>query len=374
MYKIDFDDLSVEVTRRCNLSCPHCMRGEAQEKDILPDTIDKLLDRTNKIDTLLFTGGEPTLNISAMRYFLDGLKEREIPLCLLIISTNGLIQTNDVITVLRDYSDYINMCNNKPGKKISFGVSSDKYHATDGDALVKFWINAIGDFAAVYKKTTGMLPNKEGRAKQLKHGVREIFFPHAKIAYLSPEKPDFICEQGEHYSPQQNILRLPDALFMSYDGMFFDNSWNEYDSFVVKNCIFTLDTEDIVKTIESYNTGKPYRRIAKEAMESNYNVAQWIKQTGIYGLQLSVNDASEQAKALKELVSPEHKKTDSEKERAFIRQYENSTDDDIINTIYQTSFGNKSPEKLTENDFKAVNNIYADLYNKYRRIKKNDNI
>ena len=33
-----------EVTRRCNLSCEHCLRGDAQNLDMTKETVDKVLD------------------------------------------------------------------------------------------------------------------------------------------------------------------------------------------------------------------------------------------------------------------------------------------------------------------------------------------
>ena len=38
-----FDSLAVEVTRRCNMHCAHCLRGEAENKDISYEVMDALL-------------------------------------------------------------------------------------------------------------------------------------------------------------------------------------------------------------------------------------------------------------------------------------------------------------------------------------------
>lgn len=37
-----FDSLAVEATRRCNMHCAHCLRGEAENKDISYEVMDAL--------------------------------------------------------------------------------------------------------------------------------------------------------------------------------------------------------------------------------------------------------------------------------------------------------------------------------------------
>ena len=42
--KFDIQSLTLEVTRRCNLACEHCMRGDAQNVDMTYEMVDKILD------------------------------------------------------------------------------------------------------------------------------------------------------------------------------------------------------------------------------------------------------------------------------------------------------------------------------------------
>lgn len=61
----------IEVTRRCNMCCAHCLRGDAESIDIQEKYIDAFLDSFEKgayISSLTFTGGEISLNIPAIRY------------------------------------------------------------------------------------------------------------------------------------------------------------------------------------------------------------------------------------------------------------------------------------------------------------------
>lgn len=58
--KLNIYNLVLEVTRRCNMCCAHCLRGEAQNMDMQKETIDKLLDQTDSISMVTFSGGEPS--------------------------------------------------------------------------------------------------------------------------------------------------------------------------------------------------------------------------------------------------------------------------------------------------------------------------
>lgn len=366
--KIEYDYLSVEITRRCNLQCAHCLRGDAQNKDMSKGIIDKILDRTASIDTLLFTGGEPTLNIDGMRYFLEGLKARGIPLNLLSIVTNGIIQSDDLICLYKDYDAYINQVNTNAGKKIGLSISKDAYHKTDTDSHIKYWKNTVGDFVAVIPKYTGDAPNRDGNAKQLKYRATTKYHPHTKIAYFTEDKPDFICEQRENYVPVSDTMRIADAVTVSVDGLFFDVNWSEYDSQVVENSIYSIDTDDIVSAIDRYNLNKPYRRIALEASSSRYNTAQMLKQDNVYRI-LYLIALESQNEGFGELTKPKYTKTKEQKKRAYVAQFDNSTDAEIVNAIYQTHFADKAPDELTQDDCKVINSVYAQLEETYKKYK-----
>ena len=62
---ISIQNLAIEVTRKCNIKCAHCLRGDSQNKDIDLKYIDILLDQVNYIGHFCPTGGEPSLNIKA---------------------------------------------------------------------------------------------------------------------------------------------------------------------------------------------------------------------------------------------------------------------------------------------------------------------
>lgn len=95
--KASCDSLVIEITRRCNMGCAHCMRGDAQNMDISEKVIDAALSKVDSISSLTLTGGEPSLNIPAIRYITKRLKDLSIPLGSAYIVTNGKEVSNDFI-------------------------------------------------------------------------------------------------------------------------------------------------------------------------------------------------------------------------------------------------------------------------------------
>ena len=60
------DNIAIEVTRKCNMGCEHCLRGNAQNMDIDFGYIDSFLNDVSSIGTITFSGGEPALNVEAI--------------------------------------------------------------------------------------------------------------------------------------------------------------------------------------------------------------------------------------------------------------------------------------------------------------------
>ena len=89
MNKVFFDSLAVEVTRRCNMHCAHCLRGEAENKDISYEVMDALLRHVDGIGVVTFTGGEPSLNCRAIDQFRELCLKYDISVNGFYIVTNG---------------------------------------------------------------------------------------------------------------------------------------------------------------------------------------------------------------------------------------------------------------------------------------------
>lgn len=120
----------IEVTRRCNMCCAHCLRGDAESIDIQEKYIDAFLDSFEKgayISSLTFTGGEISLNIPAIRYTLKAVKERGIAVGSFYMVTNG--KTVDKMADLAMASlEWWTYCDEKDDDMCSLCISSDNFH------------------------------------------------------------------------------------------------------------------------------------------------------------------------------------------------------------------------------------------------------
>lgn len=92
---------SLEITRRCNLNCIHCLRGPSHQDDGLShDEVCRVIDQVAGLGSvrLTFTGGEPFARPDFLS-ILEYAWQRQMALTIL---TNGTLVTPAVADTLRD--------------------------------------------------------------------------------------------------------------------------------------------------------------------------------------------------------------------------------------------------------------------------------
>lgn len=114
--------LAIEVTRRCNLNCDFCAKGEAQSMDITKETIDKTLDEVSEsyIHMLRLSGGEPTLAPDLIDYIVDKIIEKQIKIGNVGLFTNGIINDATIIKSLKKLLIYLNQIESSAKAYIDF--------------------------------------------------------------------------------------------------------------------------------------------------------------------------------------------------------------------------------------------------------------
>ena len=119
--------LLLELTRRCNACCAHCLRGNAQELDMKPYIIDSTLkalhDANIEIADVTFTGGEPSLVPHLINHFVDTATSLGVGYGSFYIATNGLEVSEDFIIAVARL--HFNAYDNEVS---SIKVSSDQWH------------------------------------------------------------------------------------------------------------------------------------------------------------------------------------------------------------------------------------------------------
>ena len=135
MYISDANNVVIEITRRCNMCCAHCLRGDAENVNIQEKYINAFLDSFSGrryIGTIVFTGGEISLNIPAIRYTLKAVKERNISVGSFYMVTNGkaVDKMEDLALASLEWWNY---CDEKDEYLCGLCISSDNFHEEISD-------------------------------------------------------------------------------------------------------------------------------------------------------------------------------------------------------------------------------------------------
>jgi len=169
--EMNINNLIVEVTRKCNLYCDHCLRGDAMAMNIKKEYIDSVLSQVDNIGNVCFTGGEPSLNVPVMEYFLEQCKRRRISIEFFYIATNGVdVPESFIMFCLKMYS----YCDNKEMCRVD--LSNDRYHMDIADFNTEL-LQGLSFFGKKFEKDNWNYYNgsgliSEGRGKRVKeaHG------------------------------------------------------------------------------------------------------------------------------------------------------------------------------------------------------------
>lgn len=117
------DDLMLEVTRKCNLRCEHCLRGNAQNKSMSRNIIDALFRHVDSVGTLTIGGGEPTLAIDVLWDVYNSILQNHVDIQNIYMVTNGKTLKRELVQV---FSQLYQRCSDN--EVSGFAVSNDQYH------------------------------------------------------------------------------------------------------------------------------------------------------------------------------------------------------------------------------------------------------
>jgi len=163
-------DIVIETTRRCNLSCEHCLRGEKENIDFNTKFLDIFLSKLKKIkgyefqlSNVVFSGGEPFLVPNIIRELIEIIKKYNDNELSYYIATNGTIINEDVKNFVIDYlMECVNSYSDSELRCIE--ISNDIYHEPLTEEQENFWkIFKMVGFRN--SRTTSVL--NEGRARNI---------------------------------------------------------------------------------------------------------------------------------------------------------------------------------------------------------------
>lgn len=125
---ISCNELIIEVGRKCNLCCEHCLRGDAENKTIDVAMVKKLLKEFDEIDNITFTGGEPTLYEKEIIQIIDFILKKKINVYGFYVASNGLIKAPKLMLKLAELYAYITEIYAVDENYSKFELSNDDFH------------------------------------------------------------------------------------------------------------------------------------------------------------------------------------------------------------------------------------------------------
>lgn len=218
MNKLYAKNLSIEVTRRCNMSCTHCMRGDAQNVDIKQQHIKNILRNFKSIQHFNITGGEPSLNTSAIRYILKLLKLYKIHVYDFYIVTNGSLASIrkefiDICTELYEYQE------EKDENHSMLDMSDDQYHNVQYRQKVVDTLSQY-PFFGLRNQSEYIFLFKEGRCKiGYSNSIHPIYLTTTDYVYgnIYLNAEGHILSNGDlSYQRQQDNILCSSKNFLPY--------------------------------------------------------------------------------------------------------------------------------------------------------------
>lgn len=127
-----FDEVTIEVTRYCNLRCEHCMRGEMQEKDLTKEILVEFFKQVQTITYLTLTGGEPFSRPEIIKMIVDTANKMDVEIhnIYIYIKTNGCYTDSKIATLAMYILTELKLIEQVEEGIIPFiEISQDAFHA-----------------------------------------------------------------------------------------------------------------------------------------------------------------------------------------------------------------------------------------------------
>ena len=213
-------NFSIEVARRCNMACSHCMRGNAMTLDISHAYIRNMLSRVRAVHNINITGGEPSLNVKAMRYLLSHLKHREIHVDRFYIVTNGSLSSisPDFIETCCALYDYQTEKVEDTGRHM-LELSDDRFHNSVEREKVVSRLSGLS-FFGMRGQSEHMFLFKEGRCTVgFDNPVYPIYMDEYGVVHgdVYPNAKGMVCSNGDmSYQRQESNFLCKSSCFYSY--------------------------------------------------------------------------------------------------------------------------------------------------------------
>lgn len=258
--KCKFKTLAVEITRKCNRKCSHCMRGMAEKTTISKEIIDRIFDDVEDCENISLMGGEPLLELNMIEYLAEKIINSNWHIQLLQLTTNGTIIDKRLIDTLSS------LCSRKNCKAL-IRISGDTFH---NETTSRLAYEAYKNFPKVESVNIELKEKLNsikysGRAKQyvsnntgsLPEGVIGVYLPYISKRRISILNNTVISKL--YIASNGNITFDDEITYQELDSLSFGNLLNNTISNLIEQnnneCLITECDWGNIQVIKQYISG-----------------------------------------------------------------------------------------------------------------------
>jgi hypothetical protein len=186
---LNLDSLVVEVTRRCNMKCGHCMRGEPQNKTMRDEYMYDFLRQVSYISNVTFSGGEPTLpsGIKVIERFMEICNDLGVEVGNFYMVTNAKVWRPELPELINRLFDFCS-----ENEISSVDISGDRFHETDSIEVQDFRYRLSEEL-------------------EFKYGLSELVSVRPDIEY------QYVIAEGRGCDVNDRELNIDELLIRNYD-------------------------------------------------------------------------------------------------------------------------------------------------------------
>lgn len=253
MKKYGIESLIIEVTRRCNMNCAHCLRGDAQSADLNIEVVNELLKHIESVTFLTITGGEPTLNINGILDILESFKSHHVDVYNLCIITNGKENVDELLSALDKWHSYIS------------GKSIYSEREISGHQIVSLLgsLENVEDACVSVALSVDQFHDPIPEQNVIKLAMSPYF---SKCKVHTREDLDWVIKEGRGEDICSRSSRIVDTGYSLYDEC-FSEIYLSCDGDITGDCDMSYETQEVSKLGNILDEPEILDRLAREYKE-----------------------------------------------------------------------------------------------------------
>lgn len=234
---MEINSLVILGNEFCNYNCEHCLRGPSRNNRMTRETLEKFLSQVSCIYEVTFTGGEVTLYLEPIRWFIDICREKDIYVGGFYIVTNGHKYVPELIELCDEM--YYDLCYDNEISGLA--ISDDPYHRmfqpdNFKDIHLKYRYSYSDD--EYYDDKEKPYFRNEDNAKTNMIGEREVqYYEKGEAEEISNLDMVLLRHNGDLFSSCDLSYESMDDMASKQDRAYIGNIYNDTLENILNNFI-----------------------------------------------------------------------------------------------------------------------------------------